>query len=132
MFVKDRLYALAGMAQLVGASSHNPKVVGSISSEGAYLGCRFNPWSRCLQEATNQCCSLALMFLSLPSSLSLKAMRKCPWMRIKKRFHIHLTKFLPFFPSCWHHLDVTLSHSSTSLCFSSFISKMGIIIGFTS
>ena len=81
------------MAQLVGASSHNRKVVGLISGQGADLGCRSDPWSKSghllsLVQATYKrqptdasvshcCCSV-----SLP--LSLKAMKKCPRVRIKK------------------------------------------------
>lgn len=43
--------------------------------------------------------------------------------------YVHLTKLLPFLPLCWHHLDVSLSSSSTSLCFSFLLSNMGISIG---
>ena len=34
------------------------------------------------QEASNRCFSLTLMFLSLP--LTLRAMKKCPWVKGKK------------------------------------------------
>ena len=44
--VKKSSFALAGVAQLVGASFCNPKVVGSVAGQGTYLGCRFDPWSR--------------------------------------------------------------------------------------
>ena len=46
---------------------HSPahqKVVGWISSQGTYLGCRFNPQKGCEQEATDQCFSLTSMSLS--------------------------------------------------------------------
>ena len=39
------LLALAGVAQLVGALSHNWKVVGSIPGQVTYLGCGFDPLS---------------------------------------------------------------------------------------
>ena len=45
--------ALAGMAQLVGASSCNQKVAGSIPGQNTYLGCGFDPQSGHVQEATN-------------------------------------------------------------------------------
>ena len=44
--------ALASVAQVVGASSSKPK------------GCRFNPQSGCILEATNRCVSLTPMCLS--------------------------------------------------------------------
>ena len=37
--------ALAGVDQLVGASSHNQKVAGLIPHQGTYLGCGFNSLS---------------------------------------------------------------------------------------
>ena len=40
---KEQVHALASMAQLVGASSHNRKAAGSIPSQGAYLGCGLDP-----------------------------------------------------------------------------------------
>ena len=51
------------------ASSHKPKVEGSIPGEGTSLGCRFGPWSGRVWEATDRCFSLALMCLSLLFSL---------------------------------------------------------------
>ena len=39
-------------------------------SSPAQKGVRFEPWSGHIREATNQCFSLTLMFLSLLSSLS--------------------------------------------------------------
>ena len=68
------------VSQWVGASPHKPKC------------CRFHPQSGCVWEATDRCFSVILMFLchinislslylSLP--LSLKAMKKCPPVRIK-------------------------------------------------
>ena len=68
MMIKIGL-ALATLAQLVGASSHNQEVVGLISDHGSYQGCGFNPRSRCVQKITDRCFSL-----SLP--VSLKAMKK--------------------------------------------------------
>ena len=61
-------------SQLAGCHPGNWKVTGSFPSQGTRLGCRFDPWSGHVQKATNQCFSLALMFLflsfSLPSFLS--------------------------------------------------------------
>ena len=73
-------YSYASVVHLVGASSCKPKVVGSIPGQGTYLGCGFDPWSRCIQEAANWC-----FFCSLPSSLSKKQWKECPWVRIKKK-----------------------------------------------
>ena len=56
-------FILTGVGQLSGAASSNRK------------GCNFDPWSRPVREASNQCFSLTSMFLSLPSS-SPKAMEK--------------------------------------------------------
>ena len=38
----------------------SPKGVGSIPGQGIYVGCGFDPWSRCVWEATSQCFSLSL------------------------------------------------------------------------
>ena len=66
--------ALAGVAQLIEASSCNWKVVGWIPGQGTSLDCGFSPRSGHVQEATNRCFSLISMFfsfsLSLPSPLS--------------------------------------------------------------
>ena len=62
--------ALAGVVQLVRASSQNQKVAGLTPGQGTYLGYSFNAWSGCIWEATNQCFSLASIFHSLPSCLS--------------------------------------------------------------
>ena len=80
-FKKVDLLALASVAQLVGSSSCDWKVVGLISGQGTYLGCGFHPQSltpqsRCIREAADQCFSLELMFLSFSLPLSLKAMKK--------------------------------------------------------
>ena len=73
--------ALAYVAQLVGALSRNQRVAGLIPGPGTYLGCRSDPQSRCVREATNQYFSPTSMFLSLlsslPSSLS-KSIEKSP------------------------------------------------------
>ena len=69
--LKNIFPAPAGVAQLIGASSRNQEIGGSVPGQGTYLG-----WGLILspgaQEATNGCFSLVLMFLSLSSSLSLK------------------------------------------------------------
>ena len=44
--------ALAGMAQLVGASFHTPKGHGFDSCQGTHLGCRFNRQLGSVWEAT--------------------------------------------------------------------------------
>ena len=76
------------------------KVVGLIPGHGRCLSCGFSPWSECIPEAGIQCFSFTLMlfFLSLFLSLSLllslppllfpslKAMKKCPQVRIFKKF----------------------------------------------
>ena len=75
--------ALAGMVQLVGASSHNQRVVGSIPGQGTFLGCRLD-LGESRGEVIERCFSLTLMYLSLPSSLSKSKSnkkKKCPWMR---------------------------------------------------
>ena len=54
--------ALARVAQLVGLSSRNQKVAGSIPGQGAYLGSRFNSQTRMRGSQ--------LMFSSLPPSFS--------------------------------------------------------------
>ena len=59
---------------MVGAWSPTPKGWELISSQGAYLSCRFDSRLRHVWEASYLCLSLTLMFfslsLSLPSSLS--------------------------------------------------------------
>ena len=42
-------------------------VVGLIPSQGKHLDYGFNPWSSCVQEATNRCFSLTSLPLSLKS-----------------------------------------------------------------
>ena len=58
---------LTSVAWLVGGLSHNWKVAGLISSQGTYLGFRFDPWFRCVWEATS-----SRFPLSLPQSLQKK------------------------------------------------------------
>ena len=84
--------ALAGVAQLVGALSHNQNVAGSKPGQGTYPGCELIPHpGACnsrpghIQEAPNQCFSLAPMFLPLPSSLSKSNEKKCIQVRVKKK-----------------------------------------------
>ena len=62
--------ALMSMAQVVGTSSCNWKDCRFDSWSGTCLGCRFDPLSGCVQEATNQCFSLTLIPLGLPLCLS--------------------------------------------------------------
>ena len=72
MTLLKKVYMHPGwVAQLVGASSCTPACCWFNSSQGAYLGCRFDPWSGHIWEATDQCFSLTLVFFSPISSLSL-------------------------------------------------------------
>ena len=87
--VNWRAHALLGMVHVPwlvsrGWLEHPPvhqKVAGLISSQGTYLGCRFDLQLGRAQEAVNQCFSQTLISLSL----SLSAMKKCPGVRIKKK-----------------------------------------------
>ena len=94
------------MAQLVGASSSDQKVIGSIPSQGTHLGCGFGTQSRHTQYPLrahtilvgghmggNQLMLLSHINVSLPPSLSLKALKKCSQVRIKK---IKQNKDCPF------------------------------------
>ena len=79
LWYKNLLVTLASVAQLVGVLSHNQKVVCSIPSQGTYLGCGSLglTWSR-----------HQMMFLShqcFSPSFSLKAMKICLWVRIRKK-----------------------------------------------
>ena len=74
--IKISATALDSVAQLVGVSSHNRNFVGSIPSQSTYSVVSlisgpgiYGPWFWCIQEATNPCFYLALIFLSLPTSL---------------------------------------------------------------
>ena len=61
--------ALTGMAQLVELHPTKRKFTGSIPSQGTHLSCGFSNRSGCIQEETDECFSLTLMFLSLSFSL---------------------------------------------------------------
>ena len=69
---------LVWLSGLVCSHPANQKIVGSIPSQGMYLGCRFGFQSEHMQEATSQCFSLSLMFLSLSPSflLSLESIKE--------------------------------------------------------
>ena len=80
---------LVWLSWLEGHPVHG-KAVGSISGQRTDLGCRIDPQSGHVQEATTQCFSV---FLSLSLSLSLppqpllhslKSMKTCPRVKIKK------------------------------------------------
>lgn len=60
----------AGAAQLERHTATGRSAAGSIARQGPCLGGGFGPWFRHVQEATHQCFSLALMFLSTPCSKS--------------------------------------------------------------
>ena len=90
--VKSGHWALASVAQLVGASSSNQRAVVWIPSQCPCLGYSLHPQPRCIwspvpvyREATNWCFSLPSMFLSLSFPLSLKSMKRCPHIRIGKK-----------------------------------------------
>ena len=83
-----KIYLSPGLCALAGASYSNWKVVGSIPSLGTCLGCGFDPWPSAMggnQSMLLSCIDVSMFFLSLPLSLSLslKARKKRPWVRIK-------------------------------------------------
>ena len=86
------LGALASVAQLVGALSHNRKVAGLVPAQDTYLGCGFHPQSGSVQSPVwvhlggNQSMLLSHIDGSLSFPLSLKEMKKCLQMRIQKFF----------------------------------------------
>ena len=57
IFIKKSSWAPAGVIQLVGVPSCNQKFAGLILGQDTYIGCGFDPWSRCEWEATNRCFS---------------------------------------------------------------------------
>ena len=61
--------AMTGVAFLVEHHPTKRKVTSGISHQGTCLGSRFGPQSGRVQEATSQCFSLTLLFLSLSFSL---------------------------------------------------------------
>ena len=63
-FENFELSTLAGWLNWLEHLPVHQSVVGSILGQGTYLGCGFDPWSRPVGEATNQCFSLASMSLS--------------------------------------------------------------------
>ena len=87
-FLKGIDLALDGVAQLVGASSCNPMVTGSTPSQGTYLGCGFNPWSRSVgrnQSMLLSCIDVSLLPFLFPSSVQEKAMEKMSLGKDKKK-----------------------------------------------
>ena len=63
------IFALAGMAQLVGCRPAKWKVASLILGQGTSLGFRPSPQLGCVSEVNDQCFSHTLMFLSLSLSL---------------------------------------------------------------
>ena len=65
---------------------HNRKIAGSIPNQDTYLGC-LDPRPPVLQEATDRCFSVTLLFISLPLSLplSLKSNEKISLSEDKKK-----------------------------------------------
>ena len=61
--------ALAGKLHWLKHHLAHQKDVGSISDQGTYLGCEFDPRLGCVQEATDQHFSTTSLSLSLPPSL---------------------------------------------------------------
>ena len=62
---KNQCLALTGVAQLVGHHLRKQKAASLIPGQGTCLGCGFSPWVGSIQQASDQCFSLTLMFLSL-------------------------------------------------------------------
>ena len=65
----------SALARWLSWLEHGPiyqEAAGSMPGQVTYIGCGFNPWLGCGQEATNKCFSLTLMyvFLFLPLPLS--------------------------------------------------------------
>ena len=74
---------MAHVGRLVGMSSHNRKFVASVPGQGTHPGC--GPVWAGLGRSGRQPIDVFLsLTLSLP--LSLKAMKNCPQVRIKKKF----------------------------------------------
>ena len=90
--------ALAGMAQLVGALSHDRKILGLIPGQGTYLGVGPVPYSVYSRQPINV--SLSHQCLSLPLSPSLRAMssgKDKKKLKKTKVFHFKYTnRFLLF------------------------------------
>ena len=93
-FKVQNITALAHVAQLVGALTHNRRVVGSIPSQGTNSGCRFISWSRLVQilvqvrMGDNQSMLLSRFNVSsLCLPLSLKALKKMSLREDKKNFN---------------------------------------------
>ena len=68
--------ALAIVAQVVGASSHNLLVAGSISGQGTCLGCGFHPQCRHIWEGSQLTLLSHINCFSLSLRRSLKSMKK--------------------------------------------------------
>ena len=100
---QEKLRGPGWVAQLVGACPIHWKVASSIPSQGTYLGCRFNPWSGCIEEATDRCfLSPQCFFLSLILPLSLSQINKpiLGWGR-KARFRVNDSKVYNMIPFRW-------------------------------
>ena len=72
---------LPALAGWLGWLEHRPthqKVTGSISGQGTYLGCGFDPWLGHIQKGTNRC-----LFLSLPPSLKSINISSCESLKTK-------------------------------------------------
>lgn len=66
IFCGWELGQLAGMAQLLGASSPKPKDSGSMPDQSTCPGFEFDPLSGHIQEATYGCFPMISLFLSVP------------------------------------------------------------------
>ena len=81
--------------RLESASYRNQNVSGLIPGQGTYLDWEFNPRCGCTREATSY---FSHIDISLSLLLSLKTMRKCSWVKLrklKKRIRLYAT-FLVF------------------------------------
>ena len=100
---KNLHHARASVPQLDGALSHSQKVAGLRPGHGTSLGCRFNCWSGQVPSLVWACVrgnqsmplshinvSLSCINVSLSLPLSLKAMEKCPQLKIKKKIFIKI------------------------------------------
>ena len=68
-YFKNWLVALAGWLTWLEHHPEHQKVLGSIPSQGTYVGCVSDPWSGHVWEAISWFFSLTSKFLSLPSFL---------------------------------------------------------------
>ena len=89
--LKAKILALASVAQLLGTSSHTLKGCRFNFHQGTCLGCGFIRWSGRLggEKPVNILLLHQYFFLSVslppPPCFLSKSMKKCPWVRIKRK-----------------------------------------------